>query len=131
MPEFSKTSMDKLLTCHPKLIQIVGRVIKVYDITVLEGFRGQEAQTRAVAEGKSKTPWPKSKHNVLPSLAVDVAPYPVDWSDYKRFAFLAGVVFGIAYELQIKVRWGGDFNGNMKFDDERFVDSPHFELKGV
>jgi peptidoglycan L-alanyl-D-glutamate endopeptidase CwlK len=29
---------------------------------------------------------------------------------------------------EIGLRWGGDFNGNGKIEDESFVDMPHYEL---
>ncbi len=37
-------------------------------------------------------------------------------------------MFRAAKELNVTIRWGGDWNGNGKSEDERFYDSPHFEL---
>jgi len=128
MPAFSKTSLDRLATCHPKLQAVLNEVIKYEDFVVLEGHRGQEAQDKAFREGKSKLRWPEGKHNTLPSQAVDVAPYPVDWNDSLAFASLAGYVQAVADSMGIAVRWGGDWNGNGKSKDERFLDLVHFEL---
>ena len=64
--------------------------------------------------------WPNGKHNKKPSLAVDVVPYPVDWSDIERFIRFGWFVKGLAIGLGIKIRWGGDW--------KRFKDYPHFEL---
>ena len=50
--------------------------------------------------------YPNSKHNKLPSKAVDVAPYPIDWNDPDRFYHFAGYVRGIAEGMGIKIRWG-------------------------
>jgi peptidoglycan L-alanyl-D-glutamate endopeptidase CwlK len=41
---------------------------------------------------------------------------------------LAGVVTGVAHELGIKIRWGGDWDQDGEWKDERFVDMPHYEL---
>lgn len=128
MPAFSKTSLDRLATCHPKLQAVLNEVIKYEDFVVLEGHRGQEAQDKAFREGKSKLRWPHGKHNSLPSQAVDVAPYPVDWNDTHAFARLAGYIQCVADSMGIAVRWGGDWNGNGKSKDERFLDLVHFEL---
>ena len=72
--------------------------------------------------------YPKSKHNRQPSLAADVIPYPVDWEDSKRFYHFAGFVEGIAAAKGIKIRWGGDWDGDRSFADQNFHDLPHFEL---
>lgn len=130
MPEFSKTSIDRLNTCHPLLQDIMKRAIKEYDFVVLCGHRGKEDQDRAVREGNSKTPWPKSKHNATPSLAVDIAPYPIDWNDRKRFGELAAVVMRIAKQRGVKLRWGGDFNMDGDKTTRDSWDLPHFELVG-
>ena len=82
----------------------------------------------AFLRGNSKVQFPNSKHNSLPSLAVDAAPYPIDWNDKKRFALFAGFVLGIAATKGIRLRWGGDWNMNYITLDNRFDDLPHFEL---
>lgn len=109
-------------------------VIKVYDFSVLCGHRGKVEQTRLFEERKTQVYWPDSKHNKTPSLAVDIAPYPIDWKDKGRFLFLAGAVHAVAALLlkqgQIShgIRWGGDWNRNGNFKDQNFFDLPHFEL---
>ena len=117
MPKFGLISQSRLATCDGRLQAIMNEVIKVMDIAVICGFRDQEAQDRAVAEGKSKTPWPTSKHNSTPSLAVDIAPYPIDWDDIGRFQMMGGVVLAVAHMMGIPVRWGASWQ-----------DFPHFEL---
>lgn len=66
--------------------------------------------------------------NTLPSNAVDIAPYPLDWSDSLAFARLAGFVQAVADSMGIAVRWGGDWDQDGKSKDERFLDLVHFEL---
>lgn len=127
MPKFSQSSIDKLETCHPDLVKLFNEVVKEFDCIILEGHRGKEDQDKAFREGKSKLPWPKGKHNKLPSEAVDVAPYPVDWKDRERFIYFAGFVMGRAAELGIKIRWGGDWDGDKDLKDNSFSDLVHFE----
>lgn len=129
MPQFSKVSQDRLSTCHPQLQALMNEVIRHTDILVIEGHRGQEAQDKAFREGKSKLKWPQGKHNSLPSLAVDIAPYPINWNDLPAFHRLAQVVLETAESMGIKIRWGGDWNGNGSSKDERFLDLVHFELR--
>lgn len=133
MPSFSQASKEKLSTCHPDLQKLFEAVIVHYDCTVICGHRGEADQNKAVAEGKSKTKWPNSKHNSVPSKAVDVMPTPINWSmdskNIKSLYFFAGFVMATAKSLGIKLRWGGDFNRNQIFIDDVFVDIPHFELE--
>jgi len=130
MAEFGEKSKERLSTCHEKLQILFEQVVQHYDCTVLCGHRGKDEQDEAVRTGKSKLAFPNSKHNKLPSLAVDVVPFPIDWEDKSRFYHFAGYVLGVAHSLGIKLRWGGDWNGNLNFKDERFMDLPHFELAG-
>ncbi len=127
MPKLSERSLDILSSCHDELKQVLMEAIKIYDFTVLEGHRGETAQTIAVESGHSKTPWPESKHNKMPSLAVDIAPYPLDWTDWKRFYYLAGIIMATAAALRIDLRWGGNWDGG-DLDHQKFYDLPHFEL---
>ena len=125
---FSAKSFERLETCHPDLQRLFKEVVKHYDCAVLCGQRTEEEQNDAFLSGKSQTPWPSSKHNSYPSLAVDVVPYPVDWNDLSRFYHFAGFVNATAIALGIAVRWGGDWNGDMRFREEKFKDLPHWEL---
>lgn len=132
MPKFSRESLTQLATCDKRLQQVLSEVIKVFDFSVIEGHRDQKAQDRAYAKGLSKLRWPNGNHNSLPSMAVDIAPYPIDWSEkekaHLRFAYLAGFVMSEAERLGIKLRWGGDWNRNQDPRDETFLDLPHFEI---
>ena len=70
----------------------------------------------------------KGKHNECPSMAVDVAPYPVDWEDLDKFRYFAGWVLGIASQRKVRVRWGGNWKQDHKLSSEGFIDMPHYEL---
>lgn len=129
MPSFSTKSGLKLAECHPDLQRICDAVIKTYDFTVLEGFRDNDRQEELFRQGQSKLRAGQSKHNQNPSLAVDIAPYPIDWENRERFYLLAGMMFQAASEAGIALRWGGDWDGDWDHKDQTFHDLPHFELK--
>ena len=129
MPKFSKKSLSKLETCDKRLQDLFLRVVKKFDCTILEGHRSKDRQNKLFDEGKSKLKYPKGKHNSLPSKAVDVAPYPIDWNDRERFTYFAGYILGIAYQMGLKIRWGGDWDMDTQVKDNNFDDLPHFEIK--
>ncbi len=128
MSSFSKKSLDQLDTCHPDLQLLFKTVVKSYNCSILCGHRGKEDQDEAFRSGKSKVQWPNSKHNELPSRAVDVAPWPIDWSDTKRFYHFVGYVMAVAEGLGINIRSGADWDGDLDFKDQSFNDVVHFEL---
>lgn len=140
MPKFSRASASQLATAHPLLRRLFERVVLTYDCTVIEGYRGQQAQDRAYAAGNSKLKFPHGKHNKYPSIAVDVAPYDlakqgVNWdtntrTNLVRFYHFGGYVKGIAELMAIPIRWGGDWDGDTYFNDQTFNDLVHFELTG-
>ena len=129
MPRYSKRSKERLSTCEKDLQMVFNEVIKHVDCSVLEGHRSAERQDKLYDEGKTKVRYPNGRHNSSPSRAVDVTPYPVDWADRERQTLFAGFVLGVANQMGIKLRWGGDWDQDFEVKDNRFDDFPHFELK--
>lgn len=125
---FGATSKKKLDTCDSRIINIMEKAIEIMDFTVLCGHRDEIEQNKAFNSGRSKLRWPRSKHNGNPSKAIDVAPFPIDWHDTRRFAYLAGIIIGIADQSGIKLRWGGDWNMDGEVKDNNFNDLVHFEI---
>ncbi len=119
---------ERLDSCRASLANLFRLVAMRYPLMVLEGHRGQAAQDAAFSNGKSKLRWPNGKHNALPSLAVDVAPLPLNWDDRESFSHFAGYVQGYAAALHIKIRWGGDWDGDRNLRNNSFDDLVHFEL---
>jgi peptidoglycan L-alanyl-D-glutamate endopeptidase CwlK len=134
MHKYSKRSEQRLSTCHSDLQKVFYEVLNKIDHSILEGYRDKERQEKAFLEGKSKLQFPKSKHNLTPSMAVDVAPYPIDWNDTERFYLFAGFVLGTGYRLKKEciithdIRWGGDWDRDFDVKDNTFDDLVHFEL---
>lgn len=127
MPRFSVKSRTALGTAHPLLQRLMNAAIQEYDFSVLWGHRGEEAQNACFDKGFSKLRWPKSKHNSMPSMAVDIAPYPIDWKNIARFEELGAVVFKHWAQIPVEERdgWKLEWGGTWK----KFRDYPHFELK--
>ena len=131
MPKFGKRSKQRLQGVDSKLVNVLNEVCKYFDITVIEGIRSQERQNELVAQGKSKTKF--GKH--VQGKAVDIAPYPIDWNARDDFHYLGGFALGVASQMGINVRWGGDWSDSSLSQNRRttkdnnFDDLVHFELK--
>ena len=124
MYKFGKRSKQRLKGVNPNLIKILNQIIKIMDVTIIEGLRTKERQAELLTQGKSKTKY--SKHIV--GKAVDLAPYPIDWNDRDRFHYMGGMLRGIANELNINIRWGGDWDSDGETKDNSFDDLVHIEL---
>lgn len=129
MPVFGEASKAKLATCHPDLQKVLNEAIKHVNFSVTCGHRGQAEQDKAFAEGKSQIKFPSGKHNKLPSLAVDVAPYPCDWNDECAFIWLNGFICGVAANMGINLRSGVDWDGDLNVKEHSLIDGPHVEIK--
>lgn len=133
MPKFSRKSKDKLDTCHTDLQRLFSEVVKTYDCTIIQGHRTLEEQEELYRQGLSQLKGGKSKHNKNPSYAVDVAPYHkqnpnIDWNCTGNFYLFAGYVLGMAQKMNIKIRWGGSWDGSNDIRKNKFNDLVHFEL---
>jgi peptidoglycan L-alanyl-D-glutamate endopeptidase CwlK len=136
---FSERSLNNLKGVHPKLVAVVHRALELstIDFTVLEGVRTQARQDELWAQGRT-TPgqvvtWVQTSgtHGIQADgygHAVDLAPYPIDWTDQKRFDQLATVMFAAAKELGVTLRWGGNWDMDNFVHEHGESDSPHFEL---
>ena len=129
MPKFGKSSTKRLLTCHTDLIRVFNEVIKHVDCKVLCGHRGEKDQNEAFEKGTSNAKFPKGKHNSMPSNAIDVMRYPLDWEGLERQTLFAGFVLGLAKNMGVELTWGCDWDGDFETMDTGLKDYPHFELK--
>lgn len=139
MPKFGNKSEERLATCHPDIQKVMNEAIKHHDFTILYGERSKEEQLFLYKKGRKfvSGKWvvvdksqvvtncdgvvKVSRHNHSPSLAIDIAPYPIDWKDIKRFVALSNVVKRAAETVGVKIEWGGDW---------KFKDFPHYEIVG-
>lgn len=141
---YGKSSQERKATCDPRLQKILDELIKLMDHTIICGHRGQIDQDMAYAKKLSKTPWPLSKHNSVPSLAADVAPFygvtpnlrwpsaeimrNADAQVFARYAYMIGLARGIASQMGINLRSGMDWDSDGEIADNTFNDLPHLEL---
>ena len=128
MPSFGRRSKEHLNQCHQDLQKIANELIKYFDVSVTDSHRGKELQDKYYRDGASKVKWPKSKHNSVPSKAIHLDPYPINYNNIRRYYFMAGFVMMIAHMLDIKIRWGGDWDSDTEITDQSFNDLAHFEL---
>jgi peptidoglycan LD-endopeptidase CwlK len=151
-------SLARLEGVHPDLVRVVKRAAALatasLDFTVLEGVRSREqmmvnyGKGRNVAQlaakgipakyakpGERKVTWLNnpfnSNHRVMEDgfgHAVDLAPWPIDWEDSKRFEQLAELMFEAAQIEKVRVRWGRDWDEDGRYEEKGETDGPHFEL---
>jgi peptidoglycan LD-endopeptidase CwlK len=155
MATYGKTSLKALNTCHLDLITLFQEVVKVFDNSIIYGNRSVSVQFELFKQGRTLTngQWiitdkkkivtykdgktNLSNHNYIPSRAVDVLPYPLDWDDVERMCYFAGYVMSIAIQLKKNgkiihdIKWGADWNRNTQIKDESFKDYCHFEIIGL
>jgi len=117
---FSQRSTDKLKGVDVDLVSVVHRALELseIDFAVTEGLRTKERQAELVKAGASKTM--NSRH--ITGHAVDLAAIvggEIRW-DWPLYEKIAKAMKQAAYELNIKIEWGGDWKS--------FKDGPHFQL---
>lgn len=120
MFKLSQKSIDKLKGVNIDLVSVVHRALELSDIdfAVTEGLRTKERQAELVKAGASKTM--NSRH--ITGHAVDLAAIvdgSVRW-DWPLYEKIAKAMKQAAYELNIKIEWGGDWKS--------FKDGPHFQI---
>ena len=116
---------------------LVDAAIKKVDFVLLDAQRGRAEQEKAFRAGNSKAHFGQSAHNFIPAVAFDLAPYPITW-DAPAFRKIATVIGyydkrqgdgrGLAMTMKIPLRWGGDWDMDGDWKDERFLDWGHWEL---
>jgi len=134
MAKLSAISQERLSTCDERLINLVTMLNDRFPVRVMCGHRNKADQDAAIKAKVSKTPWPKSKHNKIPSMAVDLLPEKlvsgktIDWKNTKAFDEMANIAFECADRLGIHIRWGADWKMDGSKTEETFSDKPHIEI---
>lgn len=143
MYHYGAGSTAKLDTVHPDVAAVMslGLELSPYDITIIHGWRGKEVQNKAFEEGHSTKEWPNSNHNILGpdgeplSDAVDFGPWcklpdgtwGIPWEDTHAFAVIGGVLLAAATQLEILMRYGGDWDMDGITTDQILMDWGHIE----
>lgn len=124
--KWGKKSKDLLSTCDKRLQDMANMMLSrsEFDLTITDGYRDETAQNWAYVNGKSKAKFGQSKHNVFPSKAIDICPYPIpkDWDpNDRKWQEMALNAMWCAGKLNIPIKWGGTF--------KTIRDFPHFEIE--
>jgi len=132
--QLSARSLNNLKGVNLLLVAVVTRAIEIttQDFIVIEGLRTQARQDELWAQGRTKpgpiVTWTNDASSHGSGRAVDLCPYPVDWTDLKKFDAIAEAMFTEANELGVTLRWGADWDQDGKPRERGESDSPHFEL---
>ena len=153
MPSFGTTSIKRLQECDDRIQIICYDAIQLVDFSIVTGHRTKEKQDSLYPK-YTKVKWPNSKHNTMPSIAIDIAPYikpygvifgnSDDIAEMKRlrgcttaeanafvikaYARMIGTVEAMAYKRGIDIRVGMDWDGDYDMLDQKFHDLGHWEL---
>lgn len=119
-------------TLSPGLLQIADKVLGygILDCLLDCSYRNEPEQNRLYAIHRSQVKWPKSKHNHLPAMAMDLVPVINGKASWNKLhcCVLAGLVQAAAVELNIMIRWGGNWDMDHEpITDQEFQDLAHFE----
>lgn len=132
---FSEISENRLVTCDPRIQEIMGLAIQrsSIDFGIAEGHRTLAKQQQYFAEEKSQKDGiiNKSKHQSFPSLAVDIYGWVNGKQTYNTsvMCYLAGVIDSVASELGFNLIWGANWDDDGEIiTDHKFIDMPHWEL---
>tara|TARA_R100000458_G_C8274283_1_gene249221 strand:- start:1797 stop:2222 length:426 start_codon:yes stop_codon:yes gene_type:complete len=135
---FSQRSLTRLNTCHPDLQLLMAEALAApecpCDFSITSGHRGQQEQDELYEAGRSKLRYPRSRHNSMPSLAVDAVPYireegGLTW-EWEYIDPLASHILDTWKRLEIEERvsgayeleWGGSW---------RWRDGAHYQINRV
>lgn len=151
---FGNTSSKELVTCDPKLQEILNEAIRYINFSVVSGHRNEEQQNSKYPK-YTKLKFPNSKHNSYPSKGVDIAPYIQPYGVIfgskeqleqisilsgrseeaaklfvlKSYGRLIGHIERIAQDKGIDIVLGMDWDMDFDTLDQTFDDLGHIELK--
>lgn len=148
MFKYGVVSLERRKGINDKLIAAdnLAMSYQIQDAMILEdgGLRTKERQKILVDKGASKTM--NSLH--IKGLALDKAPYPLDWNDLNRFYIQAQLMRYACIELRLSMTWGAvwdrrlqDLSPNLEAEVKAYVqrrkaigrsaflDFPHFQLE--
>ena len=131
MNRFGRNSRANLATVDGRLQGVAHKVLRIKDHSIVKGHRPKDEQNAAFASGASELEWPDGNHNNLPSKALDAQTYPVPPTEQalrEDQIYLLGLYKGVAYEMGIPLRTGGDWDRDGEIADNGFDDFFHAEI---
>jgi len=127
-----KSSIKALTEAHKDFFSVATCLMRhqIMDFAVREPYRDEITQNEAFRNGLSKVMYPLSKHNKKPSDAVHFIPYVNGKPSYTKVDAirLAGHIEVIANQLEVNLRWGGNWDSDeIIIIDQKFNDLHHWE----
>lgn len=136
MFKFGIKSKAQLATVEPIMQKIFLEAIKRspidFGIPQYGGMRTAAEQNELFRDGKSKLDGYKKKSRHQSGRAVDIYGYvngKATW-DARYILVIAGVIISTARSMGHDLRWGGDFDGDLNWDEGDSWDKVHFEYVG-
>ena len=132
--KLSNRSLDRMKGVNPKLINLALLAIKRtpidFGIAWMGGLRTPEEQNQLFKDGYSQMDGYEkiSKHQFGEAIDLNVFVGSKIVDNKEMLCVVAGVMFSCAAELNIRIRWGLDWNMNGDIRDNNFNDQYHFEL---
>ncbi len=135
-------SLQRRGSVRPELQKIADLAIEMspFDLTFTEGHRNERWQIAFYAQGRTSpgsivtdVQWPHGTHNAVPSNAMHLDPYPINYKDTDKYVLMAGVVWAAAVVLELNdhLRWGRDWDRDFDLTDQRrILYFAHFEWVG-
>ena len=106
--KYGARSQGNIGQLHPQLQRVLyafaDQAPPSLDITVTDSFRGEAEQNKAVAEGKSKKPWPTSAHNRQPAWAFDFVNAGGEAYNREEMLMRQGAIRLVAAKLNIRLK---------------------------
>lgn len=124
---YSEASLARLAEATIEQQKLWMAVADHWDVSIIEVYRSPERQAELFAQGPEVTKVRVSKHNSMPSEAVDAAPYPIDWNDIDQFIRFTYFVKGMAAAMGMEYKNGADWDGDNDYADHSFLDWVHWE----
>jgi peptidoglycan L-alanyl-D-glutamate endopeptidase CwlK len=146
MNSLDQKSLDLLRECDDRLAAMVreAALITPFDFRVVQTSRTIAQQREYFRAGTSRVNpdayvgrlgdlYEAAKHVTGPGMpksrAVDVALVGKEPYHVPSLCYLAGVMRTLAHGLNMKIRWGGDFDRDgLLLEPGTFHDLPHFEI---
>lgn len=125
---FTEASEARLREAHPLLQNVMRAARQKVDFEIMQSLRGRSAQEAAYRAGNSNAHYGQSAHNYAPAIALDIRPEVLDWTNRDAFIALSRVILPLAKTMAVPIRYGGDWNMNGIYTDEKLSDLPHYEL---
>lgn len=136
MPDQLST-IDHLSKLDPHLVDLLSYIETYFPFKIICSYRSDIDQDLAFQHHKTTKRGGQSKHNLVPSMAVDV----ISLSAHNRHSFdsvaqicqayFAGAMRFAAMYLGFRLIWGCDWNSDSNISDHNLWDWCHFEFDSL